>query len=79
MRTVYVVSHIQLEEIKRNQREDELENIDASRKSLEESYQVQVKVLDDREHQLQEEIKAFALAKKKKKKLRPNKSNIDVV
>ena len=66
MRTVYVVSDSQLEEIKRNKREEELENIESSRKRLQESYQVRVKVLDDREHELQEEIKALAPAKKKK-------------
>ena len=67
MRTVYVVSDSQLEEIKRNQREEELENIEASRKRLEESYQARVKVLDEREHELQEEIKALAPAKRKRK------------
>ena len=66
MRTVYVVSDSQLEEIKRNQREEELENIEASRKRLEESYQSRVKVLDEREHELQEEIKALSPAKKEK-------------
>ena len=66
MRTVYVVSDSQLEEIKRTQREEELEYIEASRKRLEESYQARVKVLDDREHELQEEIKALAPAKKEK-------------
>ena len=71
MRTVYVVSDSQLEEIKRNQREEELENIETSRKGLEESYQARVKVLDDREHELQEEIKALAPAKKKKEKVTP--------
>ena len=69
MRTVYVVSDSQLEEIKRNQREEELENIEASRKRLEESYQSRVKVLDEREHELQEEIKALAPAKKEKEKV----------
>ena len=69
MRTVYVVSDSQLEEIKRNQREEELENIETSRKRLEESYQAQVKVLDDREHELQEEIKALSPAKKEKEKV----------
>ena len=69
MRTVYVVSDSQLEEIKRNQREEELENIETSRKRLEESYQARVKVLDDREHELQEEIKALAPAEKKKEKV----------
>ena len=69
MRTVYVVSDSQLEEIKRNQREEELEAIEASRKRLEESYQARVKVLNDREHELQEEIKALAPGKKKIKKV----------
>ena len=69
MRTVYVVSDSQLEEIKRNQREEELENIEPSRKRLEESYQARVKVLDKREHELQEEIKALAPAKKEKEKV----------
>ena len=69
MRTVYVVSDSQLEEIKRNQREEELENIETSRKRLEESYKARVKVLDDREHELQEEIKALAPAKKEKEKV----------
>ena len=69
MRTVYVVSDSQLEEIKRNQREKELENIETSRKRLEKSYQARVKVLDDREHELQEEIKALAPAKKEKEKV----------
>ena len=59
MRTVYVVSDSQLEEIKRNQREEELENIETSRKRLEESYQARVKVLDKREHELEEEIKTL--------------------
>ena len=69
MRTVYVVSDSQLEGIKRNQREEELESIETSRKRLEESYQARVKVLDKREHELQEEIKALAPAKKEKEKV----------
>ena len=69
MRTVYVVSDSQLEEIKRNQRQEELDNIETSRKRLEESYQARVKVLDKREHELQEEIKALAPAQKEKEKV----------
>ena len=68
-RTVYVVSDSQLEEIKRNKRQEELDNIEASRKRLEESYQSRVKVLAEREHELQEEIKALAPAKKRKEKV----------
>ena len=66
MRTVYVVSDSQLEEIKRKQHQEELDNIETSRKRLEENYQVRVKVLEEREHELQEEIKALAPAKKEK-------------
>ena len=63
MRTVYVVSDSQLEEIKRKQHQEELDNIETSRKRLEENYQARVKVLEEREHELQEEIKALAPAK----------------
>ena len=69
MRTVYVVSDSQLEELKRKQHQDELDNIEASRKRLEESYQTRVKVLADRETELKEELKALAPANKKKEKL----------
>tara|TARA_B100000579_G_C22662748_1_gene771741 strand:- start:522 stop:638 length:117 start_codon:yes stop_codon:yes gene_type:complete len=36
---------------------------------LEESYQARVKVLDEREYELQEEIKALAAALKEKEKV----------
>ena len=65
-RTVYVVSDSQLEELKRKQHQEELDNIEVSRKRLEENYQARVKVLADREVELQEEIKALAPAKKEK-------------
>ena len=64
-RTVYVVSDSQLEEIKRNQRQQELDNLEASRKRLEETYQSRIKIIDEREHELQEELKALAPAEKK--------------
>ena len=66
MRTVYVVSDSQLEEIKRKQHQEELDNIEASRKRLESNYQARVKVLADREIELKEELKAPAPAKKEK-------------
>ena len=66
MRTVYVVSNSQREEIKRKQHQEELDNIEASRKRLESNYQARVKVLADREIELKEELKALAPAKKEK-------------
>ena len=64
-RTVYVVSDSQLEELKRKQRQQELDNLEASRKQLEETYQSRIKIIDEREHELQEELKALAPAEKK--------------
>ena len=66
MRTVYVVSDSQLEELKRKEHQEELDKIETSRKRLEESYQARVKVLEEREHELQEELKALAPAKNEK-------------
>ena len=67
MRNVYVVYNIQLEEKKRKQRQQELDNLEASRKRLEENYQSRIKIIDEREHELQEELKALAPAEKKTK------------
>ncbi len=58
-RTVYVVSDSQLEELKRNQRQEELDNIEDSRKRLEESYQARIKVLDERQNEIKEELKTL--------------------
>ena len=65
MRAVYVVSDSQLEEIKHKQRQEELDNLEASRKRLEENYQSRIKILDEREHELQEELKVLAPAERK--------------
>ena len=67
MRTVYVVSDSQLEEIKRKQSQEELDNLEASRKRLEENYQSRIKSIDERKNELQEELKALAPAEKKPK------------
>ena len=69
MRRIYVVSDSQLEELKRKEHQEELDNIETSRKRLEESYQARVKVLEEREHELQEELKAIAPANNEKEKL----------
>ena len=68
MRTVYVVSDSQLEEIKRKQSQEELDNLEASRKRLEENYQSRIKIIDERENELHEELKALAPATEKKPK-----------
>ena len=64
-RTVYVVSDSQLEELKRNQRQEELDDIEDTRKRLEESYQARIKVLDERQNEIKEELKALSPTKVK--------------
>lgn len=64
MRTIYVVSDSQLEELKRKERINELETLEGSRKRLEESYQSRIKILNERKNELQEELKDLAPAKK---------------
>ncbi len=64
-RTVYVVSDSQLEVLKRNQRQEELDNIEDSRKRLEKSYQARIKVLDERQNEIKEELKALLPTKAK--------------
>ena len=64
-RTVYVVSDSQLEELKRNQRQEELDNIEDSRKKLEESYQARIKVLDERQNEIKKELKTLSPTKVK--------------
>ena len=64
-RTVYVVSDSQLEELKRNQRQEELDDIEDSRKRLEESYQARIKALDERQNEIKEELKTLSPTKVK--------------
>ena len=59
-RTVYVVSDSQLEELKRNQRQEELDNIEYSRKRPEESYQARIKVLNEYLKEIKQELKALS-------------------
>ena len=59
-RTVYVVSDSQLEELKRNQRQEELDNIEDIRKSLEELYKTRLKVLDERQNEIKKELKVLS-------------------
>ena len=67
MRTVYVVSDSQYEEIKLKQRQEELDNLEASRKRLEETYLSRIKIIDEREHELKEELKVLSPSEKKVK------------
>ena len=61
-RTVYVVSDSQLEELKKRQHQEELDNLTESRKRLDANYQSRIKILDERKTELKKELKAIAPA-----------------
>ena len=63
-RTVYVISDSQLEELKKRQHQEELDNLTESRKRLEANYQSRIKILHERETELKEKLKALAPAEK---------------
>ncbi len=67
VKTVYVVSDSQLAEIKLKQRQEELNQLEASRERLEQNYQSRIKIIDEREHELHEELKALAPSDKQNK------------
>ena len=56
-RTLYVFSDSQLEELKRNQRQEELDDIEDSWERLDESYQARFKVLDERQNELKKKLR----------------------
>ncbi len=64
-RTVYVVSDSQLDELRRNQRQEVLDKIEDSRRRLEDSYEARIKVLDERQNEIKEELKALSPSKVK--------------
>ena len=55
-----MVSDSQLEELNLSQRQGELDNIENTKKRLEESYQARIQVLDERQNERREELKALS-------------------
>ena len=60
-----MVSDSQLEELKRNQRQEELDDIVDTRKRREQSFQVRIKVLDERQNEITKELKVLSPTKVK--------------
>ena len=56
IRTIYVISDSQLDEIRRTQRQGELDNLEVSRKRLEETYEPRIKIIAQREQELQDKL-----------------------
>ena len=64
--TVCIVSYSQLEVLKRKRNQEELDNIEASRKRHDSNEKARVKLLADRELELKEELTVLSPAKREK-------------
>ena len=64
-RPVYVISDSEIKELKKTQKQDELNGIINQKKKLEEAYKAQLKHLEEREKELKKELKAIGPSNKK--------------
>ena len=62
-RPVYVISDSEMKELKRTKNQEELDEINHQKKSLDEAYKAQVKHLEEREKELKDELKAIEPSK----------------
>ena len=64
-RPVYVISDSEMRELQRTQNQEELNDIINQKKKLEEAYKAQVKHIEEREKELNNELKSIEPTKKK--------------
>ena len=64
-RPVYVISDSELKELKKNQNQEELDEIKTQRKRLEDAFKAQLKHLEEREKEVKNELKLLSGSKGK--------------
>ena len=64
-RSVYVISDSEMKELKKNQHQEELDEITTQRKRLEDAFKSQLKHLEEREKEVKNELKLLAGSKEK--------------
>ena len=64
-RPVYVISDSEMKELKKNQHQEELDEITTQRKRLEDAFNSQLKHLDEREKEVKNELKLLSGTKGK--------------
>ena len=64
-RPVYVISDSEMKELKKNQHQEELDEITTQRKRLEDAFNSQLKHLEEREKEVKNELKLLSGAKGK--------------
>ncbi len=61
---IYVISDREMKELKKNQHQEELDEITNQRTRLEDSFKAQMKHLEEREKELKKELKVLSSSKK---------------
>ena len=64
-RPVYVISDSEMKELKKNQHQDELDEITKQKVRLEDAFKPQLKHLEDREKEVKKELKVLSASKDK--------------
>jgi hypothetical protein len=63
-REVYVISDSEMKELKKNQRQEALDEINNQRIRLEDAFKAQLKHLEEREKEIKKELKVLSASKK---------------
>ena len=64
-RPVYVISDSEMKELKKNQHQEELDEITTQKVRLEDAFKAQLKHLEEREKEVKKEIKVLSASKNK--------------
>ena len=64
-RPVYVISDSEMKELKRNQHQEELDEIKTQKERLEDAFKAQLKHLEEREKEVKKELKVLSASKNK--------------
>ncbi|MCR8546139.1 MAG: hypothetical protein JJ841_009230 [Prochlorococcus marinus CUG1432] len=64
-RPVYVISDSEMKELKKNQHQEELDEIKTQKVRLEDAFKAQLKHLEQREKEVQKELKVLSTSKNK--------------
>jgi len=63
--SVYVISDSEMKELKKNQHQEELDEITAQKERLEDAFKAQLKHLEEREKEVKKELKVLSASKDK--------------
>ena len=64
-RPVYVISDSEMKELKKNQHQEELDEIKTQKERLEDAFKAQLKHLEEREKEVKKELKVLSASKDK--------------